>query len=177
LNPSVHYKRWYEKNKHLILAKKKEERLNNLEEKRKYGREQYIKHREKILAKLRTDEHRKKAAVYSRKYRKAKSEERIKNKVVIDPEVKIKKWKDNQLNSFLLRKYKINLIDFRHLSNLQDGKCKCCGRIPKRRLVVDHCHKTGKIRGLLCHQCNASLGLIGDSICGVKKLLVYLESI
>ncbi|MEI8051963.1 MAG: endonuclease domain-containing protein [Actinomycetes bacterium] len=40
----------------------------------------------------------------------------------------------------------------------QDGGCAICGRPPKtRRLDVDHDHKTGKVRGLLCHRCNRQL--------------------
>lgn len=42
----------------------------------------------------------------------------------------------------------------------QEGKCKFCGRTNsgKFRLSVDHCHKTGRVRGLLCMSCNAKLG-------------------
>ena len=45
----------------------------------------------------------------------------------------------------------------------QNGACAICKKKPKRRfLCIDHCHKTGKVRGLLCTQCNAALGAFGD---------------
>lgn len=48
----------------------------------------------------------------------------------------------------------------------QDGKCAIC-RIDRSKLskamVVDHCHETGKIRGLLCGKCNSGIGLLKDS--------------
>jgi len=51
----------------------------------------------------------------------------------------------------------------------QNGLCAICGKPPSRRNVkemllhVDHNHKTGKIRGLLCNSCNRGIGLLGDN--------------
>lgn len=45
----------------------------------------------------------------------------------------------------------------------QGGNCKICRNKPtRRRLDVDHCHDTGKIRGLLCENCNKGLGIFKD---------------
>lgn len=44
-----------------------------------------------------------------------------------------------------------------------------------RALAVDHCHTTGKIRGLLCTNCNRALGNIKDSIDNLKNAIEYLE--
>lgn len=45
---------------------------------------------------------------------------------------------------------------------------------PKGVLRIDHCHTTGKVRGLLCHQCNAALGLLKDSHDRITGLLAYI---
>ena len=44
------------------------------------------------------------------------------------------------------------------------------------RLAIDHCHKTGKIRGLLCNRCNRGIGYLMDDIQLLKKAIKYLES-
>lgn len=44
-----------------------------------------------------------------------------------------------------------------------------------KRLSIDHCHKTGKIRGLLCSKCNTALGLLKDSIEILEKSIKYLK--
>lgn len=46
-----------------------------------------------------------------------------------------------------------------------------------RRLVLDHCHTTGKLRGMLCDICNTALGKLGDNAEGVAKLLNYIERV
>lgn len=50
------------------------------------------------------------------------------------------------------------------------------GSLGKNRLSVDHCHTTGKVRGLLCDNCNKSLGLLKDSIEIVSNMLIYLQN-
>ena len=52
--------------------------------------------------------------------------------------------------------------------------CECCGRVSK--LFLDHCHDSGKFRGFVCRECNSSIGLMGDSVEGVRKALTYLET-
>jgi len=43
-------------------------------------------------------------------------------------------------------------------------------------LVIDHCHTTGIVRGMLCHNCNRALGLMQDNTSVLKKAISYLES-
>ena len=53
-------------------------------------------------------------------------------------------------------------------------RCECCG-CPLVDPNLDHCHKTGMFRGWLCGNCNRALGLAGDTVEGVRKLLAYIE--
>lgn len=54
-----------------------------------------------------------------------------------------------------------------------DRKCDICGR--KQKLEVDHNHKTGKVRGLLCSRCNGALGQFCDAIELLEKAIAYLK--
>jgi hypothetical protein len=81
-------------------------------------------------------------------------------------------------NRILKKTYGISVEDYNELLELQYGCCAICGRPQsefKRILSVDHDHKTGKIRGLLCFSCNQALGLLHDNIQTLKKAIEYLE--
>lgn len=83
----------------------------------------------------------------------------------------------------LKRKYGLTDAQFTDLFNKQDGKCAICKRIPEGRtrwgrLNVDHCHITGKVRGLLCSHCNTVLGYMDDNpelLLSAAKYLLYKE--
>lgn len=75
----------------------------------------------------------------------------------------------------LKRKYGMTLDEFYRLHVKQEGKCKAC-KCSKHNLVVDHCHSTGHIRGLLCPSCNKALGFARDSVDILKDLVEYLEN-
>ncbi len=67
--------------------------------------------------------------------------------------------------------------DYDRISAYQNRVCAICGRSPKqgKRLAVDHCHKTGLIRGALCWLCNRLLGQFRDDPERLKKAVRYLE--
>lgn len=84
------------------------------------------------------------------------------------------------------RKFKYGLTeeDFNNLLALQENKCGCCGetltdeferRHAKNKLVIDHCHETGGVRGLLCTMCNKGIGLIGDTSISLYRAYKYLK--
>ena len=61
----------------------------------------------------------------------------------------------------LKKNYGITPEDFDRMMEEQDGKCALCGVEPQSKaLHVDHCHTTGKVRGLLCGGCNRVLGFL-----------------
>jgi len=66
---------------------------------------------------------------------------------------------------------------FTELNRVQNGLCAICKKPCDTNdvLSVDHCHETGKIRGLLCNKCNIGIGMLGDSVAGVQAALDYLK--
>ena len=75
----------------------------------------------------------------------------------------------------LKKSYGMTPDDYTQMLFFQGGVCAICGKPDKKKLAVDHCHKTGKIRGLLCSCCNTVLGLIKDDPGSLKKAIEYLE--
>lgn len=69
-----------------------------------------------------------------------------------------------------MQKYKLSQQDFDSMYNKQRGKCKLC---PKPIQVVDHCHNTGEVRGLLCTGCNVVIGLLDRDTLFLTRALVY----
>ena len=67
-----------------------------------------------------------------------------------------------QRDRALQRKYGINAATFDLMLAAQDGKCDICGETDEKTLVVDHCHKSSKVRALLCDRCNRLLGIAAD---------------
>jgi hypothetical protein len=72
--------------------------------------------------------------------------------------------------------YGITPADYQALLNAQGGGCAICGltNSGRDRLAVDHDHKTGTVRGLLCHGCNIGLGNFHDSPTNLQKAIAYL---
>lgn len=85
-------------------------------------------------------------------------------------------------DKYLKRNYGISLSCYQGMLKSQDYKCKICNQEGflmadhhKMKLVVDHCHKHGHVRGLLCHNCNRALGLLQDSVEVTTKAVEYLK--
>jgi hypothetical protein len=75
----------------------------------------------------------------------------------------------------LQSKYGITLDEYLFMVQGCKNRCECCGKKPNDALCVDHNHETGEIRGLLCRQCNAGIGLLQDTCEGVENALNYLR--
>lgn len=74
----------------------------------------------------------------------------------------------------VLTRHGITFNEFENIGNSQEWKCAICHK-EDYKLVIDHDHNNGKIRGLLCRMCNMSLGVFGDSIEGLKDAIRYLD--
>lgn len=93
-----------------------------------------------------------------------------------------RQWrKKNPLNCRgfnLKKKFGITYQEYENILKSQNNGCKICGSTHqyKKALAVDHCHKTGKIRAILCDNCNKGLGNFQDSPALLEKAIEYLKS-
>ena len=72
------------------------------------------------------------------------------------------RYRDLSHNLKLIKKYGITLQEYNSLLEKQNHRCAICYQKDSRRLGVDHCHITKRIRGLLCTKCNRAVGLLKD---------------
>ena len=84
-------------------------------------------------------------------------------------------------NNHLKRSYGITLDDYNKILTEQKNRCAICGtdkvggKHNNEAFMVDHCHDTGKVRGLLCNQCNRGIGNFNDDVDRLRNAAVYLE--
>lgn len=133
-----------------------------IEEKKKYDADRQRKYRKENKEKVRKA---------GRKYYKENPEKYKERRL---------RYKGKMRDTYLKRNYGITLIEYNLLLKKQDYKCAICGSkdpkgFSKENLSVDHNHKTGKVRGLLCQPCNMFLGLIKDDKNILSKTIKYLE--
>jgi len=133
-------KKWRDRNADKVRLSGKKSRDSRKEAIRAYHREYAIKHKDKIVARI----------------------------------------KEKRLNwDSTFKKFGITAKEYHELVAKQNGVCAICqsdscGRKGSTRLCIDHDHKTGKVRGLLCNACNVSLGAMGDDPERLLKAYSYL---
>jgi hypothetical protein len=83
--------------------------------------------------------------------------------------------------SDLARKYGLTVEDYERMAGQQSGLCAICSRRPNVAedsetaiLIVDHCHETGRVRGLLCGPCNRGIGHLADDTSRLRAAVEYL---
>jgi hypothetical protein len=83
--------------------------------------------------------------------------------------------------SGLKRKYGLTFETRDALLAAQEGKCAICSRSivfgTAGGAHVDHCHTTGRVRGILCGGCNTALGKLGDTIESLERVVRYLQGV
>ena len=85
------------------------------------------------------------------------------------------KTKEIKRNSKIRRLYGLEKEDYAEMVKSQDNKCAICKLEIEGNLCVDHCHTTGKVRGLLCKLCNLVVGNAKDDIQILQNGIEYLN--
>lgn len=82
------------------------------------------------------------------------------------------------------RKFGITVDEYNEILLNQQGVCAICFKPETsidhrtkqiRNLAVDHCHSSGKVRGLLCSRCNVAIGQLKDDITTLQSAITYLQ--
>lgn len=80
-----------------------------------------------------------------------------------------------QYREYELRsKYGLTIVQYEQMVSDQRSRCACCGAKP-RKLVVDHCHKLGAVRALLCSKCNAGIGFFDEDASKLEMAITYIK--
>lgn len=151
-------RRHYEKRKGHILARNKEWAEKNKEKVRAYQKAYYARpeaqERRRELYRLRIDHFKKRDRDHYYKTR------------------------DRHRELDAARRYKISVEEYRRMFEAQLSLCAICGKpetVKNKTLSVDHNHKTGNVRGLLCGHCNRAIGYLREDLSLLPKIQAYLE--
>lgn len=110
---------------------------------------------------------------------------KCKNQRALEPR---RKWRidnkeknrDYEIWDHRKRKFGLSKDDYFSLIAKQNNSCAICKNtfpnvVAHKLIHIDHCHKTGKVRGLLCQKCNHGIGMFLDSITICRDAALYLE--
>ena len=87
-----------------------------------------------------------------------------------------KHWSQESRDERLRRQYALTEEQYEAILKKQNNRCAICGcQQHYQRLAVDHCHKTGMVRGLLCVHCNRGLGRFFDSALRLRNAAAYID--
>lgn len=177
-NPNYH--------KEYYAAHKEENKERDKKAKRKY----YLEHQEEIKEGMKEQhktyyaEHREEVKIKVKEYY-SKNKEKIKNKRRVNHPFKQKiirteeEERSFRKNQSLKKNFGITLEEYNQMKFEQDCCCFICGRhedeFPLHQLFVDHDHNKGKVRKLLCNNCNSILGHARDDINVLYKAIAYLK--
>lgn len=163
-------KEYEERNKEQISLKKKEYRLKNREVLRSNKRANYnpLKRREEY------EKNKHKISARSREYYLKNKE-----KIIFKHSNYRSNNKDKTAKYLLNRRYGIGVEEYEKMKLRQDSRCAICNRhvdeTKRKVLCVDHDHKTGYVRGLLCNDCNSGIGFLKESEDIFLRSIEYLR--
>jgi len=163
--------------------------MKTKEEKREYSRKYYREHIEKAKERSRkySREHPEKAKERSKKRQREHLNEvrEYSRKYYREHIDESRKWHRKYRERYpyyfaewsCQRSYGITLEEKNRMIENQEGKCLICGNEFKdsKDKHVDHCHKTNRVRGILCSHCNSGIGFFQDNVNILQKAIKYLE--
>jgi hypothetical protein len=165
-------KRYRSKSKDKISSRIKKWRQNNkehVEETNKLWKSNN-KERSNFLSRVRRAELRVSDPAYRERELERRRRSYVRNKESILPKMRKRKY---------AARYGITESDFWRMVAEQENRCKSCGttfaKEDRKNMHIDHCHTTGKVRGVLCFRCNASLGLLREDPGMIRCLVKYAE--
>jgi len=110
--------------------------------------------------------------------RKRKNAQKPENKLKVKNNRDTPEFKQAYRNKIYFQKYGITLDNYNIMLEEQNFCCKICKRNESefiKKLAVDHCHNTGKVRGLLCNDCNLGIAYLKDSTINLENAIEYLK--
>jgi hypothetical protein len=159
----VYQKEYREKNKE---ARAEKEQLRSAEKNKRYA------------ARMASDPEFREAQLAMRKASPSRQPEVTRERERAYRERNIEKVRRRYRDYGFRKRYGITIEERDALLAAQGGACACCGTTDpgaKKGWHVDHCHKGGQVRAILCATCNIALGQVNDSIGRLKQLITYLE--
>jgi hypothetical protein len=142
---------------------------------RDYQKEWYLKNKQRILEKKRK-EYKENPELFKLKLRESYKKYKDKRAEVVKAS---RKLYPNRFKGYDLKKtFGITIEEYNLMLVDQNNSCYLCKTNKdqlKRNLAVDHCHKTGKIRKLLCEKCNVGLGSFKENIETLTNAIIYLK--
>lgn len=150
------------------LERKRKYREKNKERLKEYNNRYYL---EKTIDKRKTL----KSQELEECLKRQEEEDKEKEKLLLD---KYDWYSVKVFHKRILRDYGIGIEEYKSMQTQQKGRCWICQVEEKdltKTLHIDHDHKTGKIRGLLCNSCNRGLGFFKDEPVLLERAITYLR--
>lgn len=168
-------RRYYANHREQVKKHQKEHRKETVEERRAWGKAYRKANAEKIRIgkKKYNDEHREQLSARNKIWKK-NNPDKIKKRAAIW-RIKYKARNDRNRRERIIKSYGMSVADYEAMLAAQKGLCAICKDAGAYRICIDHDHLTGKVRGLLCDNCNHGLGVFRDNIDLLYEAISYLK--